>query len=142
MKKKELLYLFFVILLMGLFLSCGQDENGAMEEVKEETQEALDTASQWTQGQAQKIYQDLQAAVEDINEDLNDLKADPPKQEDVRSEWDKSIEQINKSIDQVKEQLSQLKDKSGEEWEKIKADIDKSLKQIQQEIQDLKDEKH
>ena len=140
MKKQELFSLFIIILLIGLLFSCGQEEKGTMEEVKEETQAALDTASQWTQEQAQKIVQDLQTAVENINEDLKDLRADPPEEADIRSEWDKSIEQINRSIDQVEEQLSRLKDKSGEEWEKIKTDIDKTLKQIQQEIDKLKNE--
>ena len=129
------------LILSGMMLtnSCGGENETDMEDVREDTQQALQSAADWTEERAEEIYAQLKTGMEDLREELSGLQAEKPEKEETEGEWDQRINDLENQIDKLEQDISELQHQSGEAWEDAKKKIEQSIEKIREEINQLKE---
>ncbi len=140
--KRWIVFLGIACLILGgmmLVNSCGGENETTMEEVGKDTQQALQSAADWTAEAAEDVYAQLKNGVENLQEELSGLRAEMPEKEEAQKEWNQQIDGLESRIDGLEQEISELRNKSGEVWEKAKKDIEQSIEEIREEINKLRE---
>ena len=97
------------------------------EEVKQKTNEAVSTASEYTKEQKDKFQADMRMKLDNMKKDISKMKHDASKKsaaakQDLREE----ITKLEKKESDMKQSLAKLEKSSGKAWDEMKEGMSKS----------------
>ena len=131
----------FVILTVFSLLAvstCGQKEDAkakpdvTSQNVKQETREALETASTYAQAQIQEYQKQLKARLEQFDRKLDKLQA---RAETIKAEsktkLNETVAALRQKQQTVREKLQALQSASGKAWEDAKAGMTAAMEDLE-----------
>lgn len=127
-----------VLSVIGIFLcvvACGESkqENVTSEDVKKETEEAYQTAVEYTAQQKEEIQAEMRRKLDDYKQKIEQLRAETETlSAEAKAEVKRRLEELRTKQQAAEQKLSQLKSSSGKAWNDIKQGLDRAVDDLEQ----------
>lgn len=109
------------------------------EDVKRETKEAVDTASQYSVEQKEKVQKNMEENLTKMKKEIADLKAEAERKGSAVSANTKTkIHEMELKQEELQKDLSKLKASSGRAWEEMKKGMNQAMKSLSDSYQKAK----
>jgi len=141
--KKLKFPMFLAFVLSGwLLVACGgQKESTApeqavtAEDVEKETQEALETATAYTQQQRQEYQERVKAKLDEVEKNMDELQARAADlTTEGKAELDQEMQELHKKQEAMKKNLNELREATGTAWDDIKAGMDAAMEDLESAV--------
>lgn len=142
MKKIE----FVVAIFIPLFFitSCSSKETPekaethvSSEDVKRETEEALETQKTYLAQQKEKYQKGAESTLNDLNDKIKGLQVKAEQAgSDTKAKYNEIIEGLQKKQGEAQNRLNDLKSKSADAWEDVKSGMDAALENLKNSYND------
>ena len=131
-----------VCLFLGLLImaGCGNQEptqepksKTSAQDVKEEFQEAAETAGQFTKGKMAEYQKTLDAKLQALNEKHEKLESRMKEAgKDAKERMNETLAELNSKKEAVKAKLSNLGTSTGKAWEEMGAGVEEAMEELEQ----------
>jgi predicted RNase H-like nuclease (RuvC/YqgF family) len=127
-----------VLSVIGIFLcvvACGESkqENVTSEDVKKETEEAYQTAVEYTAQQKEEIQAEMRRKLDDYKQKIEQLRSETETlSAEAKAEVKRRLEELRTKQQAAEQKLSQLKSSSGKAWNDIKQGLDRAVDDLEQ----------
>lgn len=121
-----------------IFSSCAQEKEVDVEQIRQDTQESIQSAAEWIAEKAEEVYAEMKDGVQGLKADFDDLKNKTPEEKEAKEEWNQRVEDLEIRIDKLGEDLEEFRHKSGDAWENRKDELKQTMENIREEIKELK----
>lgn len=133
-------FIFVVLSVFSLLTvsTCGQKEDSktkpdvTSQDVKQETKEALETASTYAQAQIQEYQERLGAKLEQFDKELEELRAGAETiKEKSKTELNETVAALKQKQQAVRNKLEKLRSASGKAWEDAKSGVEAAMEDLE-----------
>jgi TolA-binding protein len=142
MERKIIMIVLISFLSLAFLFACSDQKKSEKpktkathEDVKKDTNEAMNTVQNYTQQKKEEYLRQMNAKLEELENKIKELqnKAESKTsglKEESKAKFNQSMEALNKEKQEAAEKLEELKSASGETWNDIKSGADSAMDQL------------